>query len=154
MKRSNIVKTLTIAALATLVVAFAPTANAADKGCNKTSLQGTFVFRGTGSAIEPPNVFLLSVVFAQTFDGNGGLTATGLQSHNGNILQVTQAGTYTVNSDCSGTYTALLSPVGITVHFYFVIADSGNELEVISTDAGTVVAGVAKRQFPAGDLRQ
>ena len=154
MKRSNIAKTFTIAAIATLAVAIAPTANAADKGCNKASLQGTYAFKGTGSVIEPPAVFLLDVVFAQTFDGNGALTATGLQSHNGNILQVTQTGTYTVNSDCTGTYTAQLSPIGITVHFFFVIADSGNELEVISTDAGTVLAGVARRQFAVGDWRQ
>ena len=67
---------------------------------------------------------------------------------------MTQTGTYTVNPDCTDTYTAQLSPIGITVHFFFVIADSGNELKVISTDANTVVAGTARRQFPVGDWRQ
>ena len=153
MKRSNIAKTFTIAAIATLAMAIAPTANAADKGCSNASIQGTFVFRGAGSHFPPTGVALLDVLFAQTFDGNGALTATGVQSDNGNILQVTQTGTYTVNPDCTGTYTALLSPLGFTVHFFFVIADSGKELEVISTDPNTVVAGVARKQFPVGDWR-
>ena len=152
MKRSNIAKTFTIAAIATLAMA-APSANAADKGCTNASVNGTFVFRGAGSHLPPTGVALLDVVFAQTFDGNGALTATGVQSDNGNILQVTQTGTYTVNPDCTGTYTALLSPLGFTVHFFFVIADSGKELEVISTDPNTVVAGVARKQFPVGDWR-
>jgi hypothetical protein len=73
--------------------------------------------------------------------------ATGLQSHNGNILEVTQTGTYTVNPDCTGTYTAQVSPIGITVHFFFIVADSGNQLDVISTDPGTVLAGVARRLY-------
>jgi len=153
MKRTTIAKTFTIAAVAALAVAIAPAANATDRGCTNASVKGTFAFQATGTAIETP-VALLDVVFAQTFDGNGGLTSTGIQSHNGNILQVAQTGTYTVNPDCSGTYTAQLAPIGITVHFFFLIADSGNQLTVISTDAGTVLAGVARRLFPAGDWRQ
>jgi hypothetical protein len=154
MKRNNTAKTFILAAVSALALSIAPTAKAADKGCSSASLKGTFVFLGTGSVIDPTGVFLLDVVFAQTFDGNGALTSTGLQSHNGNILQVTQTGTYTVNPDCTGTYTALLSPIGLTVHFFFVIADNGNELRVISTDANTVIAGTARRQFPVGDWRQ
>ena len=153
MKRSTIAKTFIIVAVATLAVALAPTANAADRGCSNASIKGTFAFKATGSHFPPTGVALLDVVFAQTFDGNGALTATGVQSDNGNILQVTQTGTYTVNPDCTGTYTALLSPLGFTVHFFFVIADSGKELEVISTDPNTVVAGVARKQFPVGDWR-
>jgi hypothetical protein len=148
MKRSNIVRTFTTAAIATLVFAIAPAANATDKGCSNASIEGTYSFEATGSAIEPPNVFLVDVLFQQTFDGKGGLTATGVQSHNGNILQVTQTGTYTVNPDCTGTYTAQLSPVGITVNFFFVIADRGDELKAISTDAGTVLAGTARKLYP------
>jgi hypothetical protein len=148
MKHSTIAKIFAFAAVSALALSTAPTANADNRGCSNASIKGTFAFRGAGSAIEPPSVFLLDVVFAQTFDGDGALTSTGFQSHNGNILQVTQTGTYTVNSDCTGTYTALLSPIGLTVHFFFMIADSGNELEVISTDTGTVVAGVARRLYP------
>lgn len=154
MKRSTIAKLFTIAAVATLAVAIAPAANATDRGCTNDSIRGTFAFKGTGTHFPPTGASLLDVVFVQTFDGNGGLTSTGIQSDNGNILQVTQTGTYTVNPDCTGTYTAKLSPLGFTVHFFFVIVNTGNELEVISSDAGTVIAGTARRLFPAGDWRQ
>ena len=153
MKLSNIAKTFTIAAMAIFVLGTSPTAKAADKGCSNASMKGTFVFKGNGTHFLPAGPSLLDVVFVQTFDGNGGLTSTGLQSDNGNILQVGQTGTYTVNPDCTGTYTAVVSPLGFTVHFFFVIADSGNELIVISTDPN-VLAGTARRQFPVGDWRQ
>ena len=154
MKRRTIAKTFAIAALTVLAGAIAPAANAADKGCSNSYIKGTFAFKATGSMISPTGIFLLDVVFVQTFDGNGALTATGVQSHNGDILQVTQTGTYAVNSDCTGTYTVKVAPIGATVQFFFVIADSGNELKVISTNSGLVLAGTARRQFPAGDWRQ
>ena len=147
MKHNTIAKTFAVAALAALALAIAPAAKANDRGCTNNSLRGSFAFKGSGSVIDPTGVFLLDVLFVQTFDGNGSFTGTGMQSHDGNILQVAQTGTYTVNPDCTGTYTAQLSPIGITVHFFFVIADSGNELDVISTDAGSVVAGAARRLF-------
>lgn len=153
MKRSTIAQTFAIAAVAALAAAIAPAANAADKGCSNNSIKGTFAFKGTGSHFPPAGAALLNVVFAQTFDGNGGLTSAGIQSDNGKILQVTQTGTYTVNPDCSGTYTAQLS-LGFTVHFFFLIADSGNELVVISADPNTVLSGTARRLFPAGDWRE
>jgi hypothetical protein len=154
MKQSTIAKTFAIAAITAFAVAIAPTANAADKGCTNASIKGTYAFKGTGSHFPPTGVSLLDVLFAQTFDGNGAITATGLQSDNGNILQATQTGTYTVNPDCTGTYTVLLSPLGFTVHFFFVIVDSGSELTVISMDPHTVISGTARRQFPVGDWRQ
>jgi hypothetical protein len=117
-------------------------------------MKGTFAFKGTGSVFDPTAVFLLNVLFVQTFDGNGALTATGMQSHSGNILQITQTGKYTVNPDCTGTYTAQVAPIGLTVHFFFVLVDSGNALEVISTDPNTAITGTARRLFPAGDWRE
>jgi hypothetical protein len=148
MNRSNIARTFTIAAIATLAMAIAPTAKAADKGCSNASVNGTFVFRGAGSHFPPTGVALLDVVFAQTFDGNGALTATGFQSDNGNILQVTQTGTYTVNPDCTGTFTLQVSPIDVTVHVFFVIDDSGNGFQAIETDPGLVITRVGRRLFP------
>ena len=57
-----------------------------------------------------------------------------------------------MNPDCTGTETVKLS-LGFTVHFFFVIVDSGNELVVIGTDPNNL-SGTARRQFPVGDWRQ
>ena len=93
-------------------------------------------------------------VNTETFDGNSTVTGTGIGSLNGNIVPVTQEGTYTVNPDCTGTYTIQISPLGLTAHGFFVIDDGGNELQIVITDPGTVITCIARRQFPVGDSEQ
>jgi hypothetical protein len=95
----------------------------------------------------------LAHVAIDNFDGNGGFTSTGVVSQNGNIVTVTETGTYTVNPDCTGTYTSQLSPQGMTAHVFFVIDDSENEFQLIETDPGTVLTGVSQRQFSVGDSK-
>jgi hypothetical protein len=154
MKRTNIAKTFAIAAISALALSIAPAANAADKGCSNATLQGTFVLKGTGSIISPATVAgPFDDVNTIIFDGNGSATGTGIVSQNGNIVPVTETGTYKVNPDCTGTYAVLLSPFGFTAHYYFVI-DAGGDLQIICTDSGVAFSGTARRQFPVGDWRQ
>jgi len=153
MKRRTIAKAFTIAAVTALVVVVAPTASADDKGCSNATLKGTFAHKGTGF-ITGPGGGPLAHVGTITFDGHGGLTGAGILSLNGNIVPETDTGTYIVNPDCTGTFTSQLSPIGITGHVFFVIDESGNEFQLIGTDPGTVIAGVARRQFPAGHSEQ
>lgn len=153
MKRSTIAKAFTIAAVTALALGGAPTAKAGDKGCSTATLKGTFAHKSTGFITAPPaQAGPLAHVGAETFDGYGAFTATGIVSQNGNIVPVTETGTYTVNPDCTGTYTAQISPLGITAHVFFVIDDSGNEFQIVETDAGTVITGVSRRQFPGRQL--
>jgi hypothetical protein len=158
MKRTNIANTLTIAVATAFALGIAPTAQAADKGCSNATLKGTFAYTNTGFVTAPPpEAGPFAGVGTQTFDGNGGTTATAMVSQNGNIFAATITGTYTVNPDCTGTFTLLVSPAGIppfTNHVFFVIDDSGAEFRAINTDTGQVVTTVARRQFPVGDWRQ
>ena len=86
MKCSTIAKTFTIAAVTALALGIAPTAKADDKGCSNASLQGTFAYTSTGSISAPPEIAgPFAEVGTQTFDGNGGTTATATSSPNGNI---------------------------------------------------------------------
>ena len=146
MKRSTFGKTFAIAAVAALGLGVAPTAKASDKGCTNASLKGTFSHIGTGfiTAVGP-----FAGVGTDIFDGNGGITGTASLSMNGNIVSGTETGTYKVNPDCTGTYTI---PGAITL--FFVIADSGNEIQAICIDPGVILAHVLRRQFPVGDWRQ
>jgi hypothetical protein len=149
MERRTIAKAFTIAAVTAFALGVAPAANADDKGCSNITLKGTFAHNSTGFITAPPALAgPLAHVAAQTFDGKGGFTSDGWVSQNGNIVHVTETGTYTVNPDCTGTYTSQLSPVGITANVFFVIADGGNEIHIIETDPGTVLTAVARRQFP------
>lgn len=156
MKRSTIARTLTLTAVTTLALAVAPSAEAQNFGCSNASLQGTFALNGLGFIISAPIASIIgptAEVNILAFDGNGTVTATsGTMSQNGNIVPVTETGTYKVNFDCTGTYQVLISPVNFTAHYSFVIAASGDELEIICTDSGVVFSGTARRLFSGKDI--
>jgi len=145
----SIARIFTMAAVTALVLGMAPTAKAIDKGCSNAALHGTYADRDTGFLTAPPAMAgPFTGVSTQTYDGNGGVTATGIVSLNGNIIPITSKGTYTVNSDCTGTYTVEISPIGLTAHGFFVIADNGNELHILVTDPGTAISCIARKLYP------
>jgi hypothetical protein len=154
MKRSYATKNFALAVVA-LALSFAPAAKADDKGCSNATLRGSFAFKGTGVIISPAFVAgPLATVLSLNFDGAGVATSGfGVTSQNGNIGPQTETGTYSVSNDCTGTFVMLISPGGFTAHYLFVIADSGNELQIICTDPGVVFSATARRQFPIGDWR-
>ena len=129
MNRKTIAKTFAIAVATTLVMGIAATAHAAEKGCSTATLKGAFTYTNTGFITAPPAIAgPFAGVGTQVFDGNGGTTASAWVSQNGNIIQVTITGTYTVNPDCTGTLTLQISPVGITGHAFLVINDNGGRV--------------------------
>jgi hypothetical protein len=152
MKHGTTAKVFTIAAVTTLALSIAPTAKAESVRCSNATLKGTYVDKDTGFLTAPNAVASpFAGLNIETFDGNGKMTGTGIGSLNGNIVAVTQTGTYKVNPDCTGSYTVKIDPLGLTVHGSFVIVDGGNELQIIITDPGTVITCVARRRFPVRD---
>lgn len=167
MKHSTIAKTITSIALTALALGMGPAANADNKGCSNATLKGTFVHRGTGVVTSPPELAgPEAIVGTEAFDGIGAITGIGTASVNGATFTYTdEAGTYTVNPDCTGNYTVQIPSLGLTgtnaIHIFFVIVstvnglnfDAATELQFVETDAGGVFSGVARRQFPVGDWR-
>jgi hypothetical protein len=149
MKRSTLTKIFTMAAVTALGLCFSPAARADDKGCSNNTLRGSFAQSGTGVITAPPDqAGPFANVGTLIFDGNGGLTGALVVSTNGSSSQATETGTYTVNSDCTGTYTVQIAPFGITSQAFFAIDTNGDELEIIVTDPGSVITCVAKKLFP------
>jgi hypothetical protein len=74
--------------------------------------------------------------------------ATATINANGNIVNVTIEGTYTVNPDCTDSMTRDVSPLGVTAHDDLVIDDDGVELRTIATDPGEIETYVYRKQFP------
>jgi hypothetical protein len=149
MKRSTIRKTFTMAAVTALALALSSTAKADDKGCSNATLRGSYAQTGTGVITAPPDqAGPFANVGTLVFDGNGGLTGALVVSSNGSSSQATETGTYTVNSDCTGTYTVQIAPFGITSQAFFAIDTNGDELEIIVTDPGSVITCVAKKLYP------
>jgi hypothetical protein len=161
MKRSTIATVFTIAAVTALALGIAPSAQA--QSCSSLSLNGTFVYKGTGTIVSPAALAgPIDEVGTLTFNGNGVLTGSGVLNQGGTANPVTKTGTYTLNPDCTGTITVQYSH-GFTSQFFFVI-DSvepvgiqyvrGNELQILCEDAGVVLDGIARRQFAAGGSAQ
>ena len=147
--------TLTIAAFAVLALGTVPSAQAQNRGCSNGIMKGTFTFWSTGSFTAPPSLVENGAeVGTQTFDGTGGTTGSAMLSSNGTIIPVTWTGTYTVNADCTGTYSLLISPFNVTIRSYFVVGNNGTEFQAIETEPGFVFIRVGRRQFPVGDWRQ
>lgn len=79
-----------------------------------------------------------------TADGNGNLSGSATLSQAGHIQSETFTGTYTVNSDCTGTVTTIDS--NGPAHFSIDIVDNGQQILFIESDAGVAVSGSAKPQ--------
>ena len=79
------------------------------------------------------------------FDGRGNLSGTSTVNFAGVVTPVTFTGTYTVNTNCTGSLTLGAGDNG-TIHRDLVITDGGKEVEFVSTDSGVVVAGYMKKQ--------
>jgi hypothetical protein len=153
MKRNNITNTFALAAISALALSIAPAANAqVDKGCSLSTLTGTFAYTVTGSFVAAPApVGPYAEVGAQTFDGNGGTTTAGMSNTNGSPAPATSTGTYTVNSDCTGTFTLQIAP-GITAHYFFVIALTGTEYQAVCVDQVGVFSRVGQRLLPGRNI--
>ena len=124
------------------------------KECSNATLQGSFGYTSTGNLLAsipmlpPPFAGPFAEVGSQTFDGKGNTDASATLSANGNIQAVTIVGTYTVKSDCTGTMTLNVSPLGLVANLNLVIDKDGTELRAIVTDSGGFIESrVYTRQF-------
>jgi hypothetical protein len=148
MIRSTIAKSFTIAAVAALALSVAPSAKADDKGCSNGSINGTFAVTTTGFVVAAPAPVgpAFGQISMQTFDGSGGTTNAGMSNVNGKVGQANNTGTYTVNPDCTGTFT-LTAGQGLATWF-FVIDDDWNEIRAICVDPYVVLTKIGRRIYP------
>jgi hypothetical protein len=118
--------------------------------CTQATLKGRYLFATTGTALppafglqegDPPS--LISVAGYQIFNGDGTgndfvtVLFNGINLH----LPVPIATTYTLNSDCTGTYTE-----GGADKFDIFVSPNGDELASIATDPGFVLVNAPSRR--------
>src|SRR5215470_14168706 len=125
-------------ALSIITFALAPQAFSAQCPLGNATLHGSYTVFGTGTIV---GVGPVTVVGVQTWDGQGNTVATYTASVNGNIFTgVTVTGTYSVNSDCTGS-----NAESDGSHYNLVASPDGNSTTWIRTDAGTVLSGTEVR---------
>ena len=142
---------LALAVFATLVFVATSwnrvTAVHAQGGCSNATLTGNYAFIYSG-AFSPSgrgkNTFGDAAVGVLTFDGAGNLSLTYTDVSNGQVIStsVPDTGTYTVNSDCTGS----LTDATIDLHSNLATVGGGAEVFGIQTDAGNTNTFDAKKQ--------
>ncbi len=113
--------------------------------CSNMTLRGSFGITWTGDRIDGGDPGPRVGVGRVTMDGSGGLSGSVTKSKNGIItLNVPVTGTYTVNSDCTGSITTT-DIDGETRSVNFVIVEFGIEFFGIQVDSGRAITFNAKR---------
>ncbi len=121
--------------------------------CADSTIKGTYAFTIHGQILTPRGPILVDGIAKTTFDGDGELTQVAAVAINGNIPLIwsPSTGTYTVNSDCTGTMT-LTSPGQPTLHFAILVSQSGNHIHNVITDPGFATTADAERVWAHEDL--
>jgi hypothetical protein len=96
-----------------LVVSAATASYAEDDGCSLARSAGKYAFTDSGTVIGVGPRTAVGVV---TLDGAGNvINASATSSLNGNIAVETFTGTYTVNSDCTTTFSVKIFASGVEI---------------------------------------
>ena len=132
-----------------------PKAKASHAGCGLKTLHGNYggvwaglLFPGPPQTTPQPITAFqpLNAMETSNFDGAGNFTSTVVASVGGTPAQTfPDAGTYTVNPNCTGTLT-LVS--GLT--FDFLVLRGGKEVEFIDAD-GTAPAAITETRMDADE---
>jgi ABC-type Fe3+-siderophore transport system permease subunit len=144
-----------LAALAIVTTTLRHTVRAvyASNGCTDATLTGNYAFNFTGFTTPVfPNVegqeVPIAAVGVFTFDGAGNFSTSFTSALNGDISTGnTASGTYTVNSNCTGSIAWTTGPfAGVT--FNMAVIGGGPEIFGIDTDktAGITATFDAKKQ--------
>jgi len=118
--------------------------------CSNATLTGSYGFKQQGFGLRNSkpaklgNMIPFATVGVVTFDGAGNASFTLTQVFNSSGGDFFEAipGTYTVNSDCTGT----IAIEDFGLHFYMVTVGGGAELFAIQTEIGTTNIVDAKKQ--------
>lgn len=131
-------KTTLAATVLAAVLAVVPGAQAKPIACSNATLKGHYSALLTGSV----NGFPFAALDLVISDGNGNISGTGTVVVNGTPMPTSFTATYTVSSNCSGSF---VSDTGTTEDI--TVSLDGNEVQIILTATPLGVAtvtGVAK----------
>jgi hypothetical protein len=119
-------------------VAISMTAQARD-ACSLATLRSDYGFAISGQILGGPSPGPINGVALTTFDGRGRLTQTDFVVKSGapvgplDAFRTGESGTYTVNADCTGTFTINFADAIPTQQLVlmFVLADHGRKISTV-----------------------
>jgi hypothetical protein len=151
-------KSVNLFVLAALMLGVLGTAFANDSAsCNNKLIAGSYGFtvQGTKLGGAGPVGPQVGVAMAQ-FDGNGSFSQIDTVTIDGTVVadftHTPATGTYTVNSDCTGTFTINFTDGRPPVVTSFIVVENGTEIDAVVTSAGgaqgiLATSSVGKKRF-------
>ncbi|MGB9203339.1 MAG: hypothetical protein WCB94_05110 [Terriglobales bacterium] len=125
--------------------------------CNNRLIAGNYGFTIQGNKLGGQGPTGPQVGVAMTeFDGKGALTQIDTVTVNGEVVadftHTPATGTYTVNSDCTGTFTINFTAGRPPITANFVVVESGLEIDTVVTSAGgsqgiIATGSIGKKRF-------
>ena len=119
----------------------------AHAACSNSTIAGTYAFTLHGTIFLPDgSTLLIDGIAKQTYDGKGNMTQVDAVATNGFLAPGWRpgTGTYSVNSDCTGTLTIVVPGLS-DLHLQFIVAQSGNTIHQVVTDPGIATTGEGER---------
>jgi hypothetical protein len=137
---------LVLGGLVGLVPLVGQASHSDDQACTTETIRGEYGFRTAGVSVRPDGTTVEFASFGRMVRDGHGNVVSGMVTSNtgGTIRRVTLTGTYTVNSDCTGSGTSNLSS-GAVVHYEFVIVDKGQRMEFILVEPNGIIGGTYTR---------
>jgi|SRR5450755_3676295 hypothetical protein len=156
---NKVFTTAVIVALVSLGALGSARAQSTSPACNNKLIRGNFgvTIQGTKLAGPGPTGPQVGVAVSE-YDGKGNFTQIDTVTIGGVVVadftHTPATGTYTVNPDCTGTFTINFTDGRPTVTANFVVVDNGNEIDAVVTSAGgnpgiLATSSVSKRRFTA-----
>ena len=147
MKR-NLVATATLAAIGlALFVTIALPAQATQ--CSLANVAGSYGYTTSGFVATPTGAFVPAAAAGKiTFDRHGNVSGTQTRVVAGSSLDETYSGTYSVNPDCTGSFTVQVQPDTRTSTVDLVWTDNTNGISAVFTNPGFILTATAIRIHP------
>jgi hypothetical protein len=122
-----------------------PEPAASDNPCSLRTLKGLYVYHCSGVQFVNGQPVPFAFAGRDQYHGDGTLSGVYSVSDPGTISHhVAYTGTYTVNPDCTGSFTTE-DENGVVTHADLFFGRDGEEVSFILTDPGVVDAGVERR---------
>jgi hypothetical protein len=115
-----------------------------------TSFNGSYAYSLSGSAADPDTGLKTPIAEAGrlTADGAGNVSGSDTVIVNGSLVRRTLTGSYTINSD--GTGSLVLNPSwGPQIHADLVAGEHGRLITLVLTDSGNTLSGAIESQQAA-----
>ena len=117
--------------------------------CSLSSVAGSYGYTTSGFVTSSAATFApVAAVGTITFDGYGNVSGSQTRVLAGSPLDETYSGTYTVNADCTGSFTVQVEPDTRTSTLDVVWTDNTNSAVSVFTNPGFILTATARRIHP------